>query len=741
MPELIRSLARLLPPAKRQTISRAAAAEQEKLVIQGGALLPSHYSGQPLWSTWNLEQAIENGFKDSALVYVASSAAALASSSVPWRAEVLESGQWVPEPDHPAAQLLAMPNFRTSGQQMIERLGLHLNLSGNGLVRKILVNRTLPGALAPVVTELQNIQPQGISPILDREKWVSAYEFRMGGIVHKFPAEEIIHFMLPDPGNQFWGLSPLEAMSKTVDTEREATAWNMTSMQNRAVSDGVFASRDPMTTEQWNRYREMIFEQHQGSAHAHEPWVLGGGFDWKEMGRTPVEMDFIASLKFYREMILSGYHVPPVMAGFFDQATLANAEVSRRLWWVDFVVPFLHRMADVWRFGLVPHFGDPKTLRLVPDLSDVDALRDNVLEQSKIFTVLVKNGVPYNEASEKSGLDLEAQPEGDVPFGVTIQTSTVEAVAGAQEAAAAAGALERKQEEIDIPGSATGLAIMRLQPEHLRAIQKRFEDETAAHREEGVELARIEAALVAMDYDSVMAGLDMTGYRDRLEDLAEEIGAAAIAGALLGSASLLEQAGIEVDTPSALTQAWVRNRAGALATGMVETSIKGVRKVFEAWRSGALGDSARRVAKMLLSTFSLAERDAGAVAKFAEAMLERSTLSQAEIGRRAARLAAGYEQARAAGVGGQEATLALNQGQRAVWKDAVAKGQIYAAQKTWLDDGGPNRCPICISLHLQTVPQEDNYIAPYDGQEYGGPGDPHNRCNCGEAYEVVAVAA
>lgn len=735
MPEVIRSLALLLPPPRRPPVQ----IDQEKLVLQGGSLLPSHLGGTPLWSTWNLENAIENGYKDSALVYVASSAAALASSSVPWRAEVMDGGQWVPEPEHPIVQLLAMPNPKTSGQQLIERIGLHLNLSGNGIVRKVLVNRTLPGALAPVVTELQNIQPQGISPIPDRVEWISGYEYRGGGIVHRFPAEEIIHFMLPDPGNQFWGLSPLEAMSKTVDTEREATAWNMTSMQNRAVADGVFSSKDPMTTEQWNRYREMVFEQHQGSAHAHEPWVLGGGFDWKEMGRSPVEMDFIASLKFYREMILSGYHVPPVMAGFFDQATLANAEVSRRLWWVDFVVPFLRRMADVWRSGLVPHFGDPKMLRVVPDLSDVDALRDNILEQTKIFTMQVKNGVPYNEASQKSGLDLEAQPEGDVPFGITLQASTVEAVAGAQEVAAHIGALEQKQ-DLDLPGHATGLEIIRLQPKHERAIRARFEAETAVHRDEGVELNRVEAALVAMDLDSVLVGLNMTGYRDRLEELAEEIGAAAVAGALLASASLLEQAGVDVDTPSALTTAWVRNRAGALATSMVETSVKGVRKVFQAWQAGVLGESAKRVARLLLGTFSLAERDAGAVAKFAEAMLERSVLSEAEIGRRAARLASGYEQARASNVGSQESTFALHQGQRAVWRDAVAKGHIYSAQKTWLDDGGPNRCPICISLHLHTVPETDNYVAPYDGQEYGGPGDPHNRCNCGEAYEVVAVA-
>jgi HK97 family phage portal protein len=462
MPRIVESIARLLPPPKDTNLVRLPA--DEKMVIQGGALLPRTLAGRPLWSDWSLEHAIDNGYKDSSLVYVASSAAALAASSVPWRAETREADQWVPSPGHPLEQLVARPNFKTASQQMVERLGLHLNLSGNALLRKVLVNRTLPGATLPLVTELWNLQPQGISPVPDRDLWVSAYEFRWGGDVQRFPAEEIVHFMLPDPGNPFWGLSPLEAMSKTVDTEREATAWNMVSMQNRAVADGVFSSRDPMTPEQWKVYREQVFEQHQaggGDAAPHAPWVLGGGFEWQEMARTPVEMDFIESLKYQREMILSGYHVPPVMAGFFDQATLANAEVSRRLWWVDFVVPYLHRMSDVWQMALVPHFGTAETLRLVPDLSDVDALRENVMEQTKIFTLQVKAGVPYNEASAKSGLDLEAQPGGDVPFGITAQASTAAASTGAVEIAGTIGALERKQET---PAHSTGLEIMGLQP-------------------------------------------------------------------------------------------------------------------------------------------------------------------------------------------------------------------------------------------------------------------------------------
>jgi phage portal protein BeeE len=703
MAEIIRNIARLLPPPRR-----AAQPNLEKLVVQGGALLPRTISGRPLWSDWSLEHAIENGYKDSSLVYVASSAAALAASSVPWRAETLEAGQWVPSVGHPVEQLIARPNFRTAGQQMIERLGLHLNLAGNGLLRKVMVNRTLPGALAPLVTELWNLQPQGISPVPDRELWVAAYEFRSEGVVMKFEADEIIHFMLLDPGNPFWGLSPLEAMSKTVDTEREATGWNMVSMQNRAVSDGVFSSRDPMTPEQWAQYREQVFEQHQaggGDSAPHAPWVLGGGLEWQEMSR----------------------------AGFFDQATLANAEVSRRLWWVDFVVPYLKRLEDVWRMSLVPHFGDPRTLRLKPDLSDVDALRENILEQTKIFTMQVKAGVPYNEASEKSGLDLEAQPGGDAPFGITQQSVTVAArtETETEETATAAGALERKQDD------ATGLEIIRLQPRHLRAIRDRFEAETAAHRKDGTERDRIEAALIALNFDEVLVGLDMSGYQERLENLAEEIGAAAAAGMLLASAALLDQAGIDADPGPALTTAWVRNRATALAAGIVRTSVEGVRKVFELWQAGALGESARRVASMLLDTFALTARDAGAVANFASAMIERSALTQAEIGRRAARLATGHRLDRAATVGAQESTFALHQGQRAVWQDAVAQGQIFAAIKTWFDDGGPNRCPICISLHLQTVPQDENYVAPYDGQEYAGPGDPHPKCNCGEEYKVV----
>jgi HK97 family phage portal protein len=754
---------------------------------------------RPLWTDWSFAEAIKNGYKDSTLVYVAAGAAALAAASVPWIAETRSSATepWEPAPGHPLEELMRRPNPRTSSQELNERIVLHMNLAGNGLVRKILISRTLDNASAPVVREIWNLSPEGVKPIPDRVQFISGYEFSAGGTRKILKALEIVHFMLPDPGNPYWGLAPLEAISKTVDTDRESVDWNMVSMQNRAVADGVFSSTEPMTTQQYEDYREMIWEQHQGSGgQPHGPWVLGGGFQWNEMSRSPVEMDFIESMKFNREMVLSGYHVPPVMAGFFDNATLANAAESRRLFWVDFIVPFLERMTNVWNRNLVPHFGNAEVLRLQPDLSDVDALRENVFEQSRIFTVLTKAGVPYNEASTKSGLDLEQQPDGgDIPFGITpTSTSTAPAtdddeeeeeqddeqededeedgdettprlvaggglflddgtllpfsssgeqillVAGtpqidkpAQITAAQLGVSEEKAIQIH----ALALEVVQEIPGHASAIESRFASVTRTHRSRGINTKKLISALDRGDFDAVISALDVSGWERKLGVIADEITDAISTGSDVAAKAMLEQVGIEIPPGARISEAAVRVRTDRLVTNLVDGSRKGIRNIFERWMAGELGDNPKRISKLFKDSFSLSNRDAGAVGKFFAKMLEKSDLSEAEIGRRSSRLAKGYENARQATIGHQEASQALHEGQREAWRNALDEGQITSANKTWLDSGEPNRDPICISLHGQTVPIDDSYVAPYNGAEYYGPGDPHPRCNCGELYVAV----
>jgi hypothetical protein len=64
----------------------------------------------------------------------------------------------------------------------------------------------------------------------------------------------------------------------------------------------------------------------------------------------------------------------------------------------------------------VPHFGDPRTLAVGFDTTDIAALRDDYGKKVDQLEKLVRNGVPLNRAIEKLEMDLAPVDGGDQGF-------------------------------------------------------------------------------------------------------------------------------------------------------------------------------------------------------------------------------------------------------------------------------------------------------------------------------------
>lgn len=415
--------------AKRAALPAVAG---RKAVLQAAPLLRHGLLGRPLKNRdWPLDTAIDKYFKLSALVYRGVIASAVAVGSVRWQTEVKTADKWERVEDHPLQALLDTPHAFFNRQAWNEVLVMHLALAGNALFQKTTASGRLEsGAKRGRILEMVPLVPKGIDPVPDPERWVAKYLYQ-GPPRREWEPEEILHVMLPDPGNPFWGMSPLKAAGSVIGMDLEAVRWNATSMANRAIADGVFSFEKALTAEQYEEQKDQLWEQHQGPENAHEPWVLGGGAKWQEMSRSPVEMDFNETRMRTREEILSSLGIPPVMAGFFENATLANAEASRRLFWEDTTIPtYVERINAALNSGVVPHFGDARRLRVSYDISGIPALREDLGKKINLLRVATASGTPYNQAIDELELDLEPiEHWGDLPFG--LEQFRVSIVAGA----------------------------------------------------------------------------------------------------------------------------------------------------------------------------------------------------------------------------------------------------------------------------------------------------------------------
>jgi HK97 family phage portal protein len=371
----------------------------------------ANITGRPNFREWDINTAIIDGYKASTWVYTSVNKISRTAASVDWicfhkNADGTKGDRW---PEHPFEQLMKEPNPYTNGQDWKERTYQHLWLGGNGISRIV--------SLRDVPVALVQMMPNSVKPVPDENVFLNGYDVysKYGAKTGHLENSEVLHLMFADPSNMYWGISPLQAVAKTVDTDVEAVNWNKVSLQNRAVSDGVFVTTTEITPDEWNELRAEVREQAQGSDNAHNPWVLGYGMDWKPMSLTPVEMDFLESRKNNRTEILAVYGMPPPMAGIYDEATYNNVHTARLIWWLETIIPFLQDVKVALEFGLAKRFGTDFIIDY--DLSNVDALEQLRLARIDSAVKLWQMGVPLNEINRTLDLGLSDDiPGADIGY-------------------------------------------------------------------------------------------------------------------------------------------------------------------------------------------------------------------------------------------------------------------------------------------------------------------------------------
>jgi HK97 family phage portal protein len=326
-------------------------------------LISLHTVGRPQWTPRNYAALAKEGFAGNSVGYRCVRMLAEAASSVPliiYRGE----GELAA---HPLKDLLARPNPAQSGRELMENIMGFLLVAGNSFIEV----STLDGT----PRELVALRPDRVRVVAGARGWPEAYEYAVGGSATRLPAETVLHIKLFNPLNDYYGMSPLEAASRSIDTHNAASAWNKAMLDNAARPSGavVFsAGAEPLTAEQRDRLKSDLETNYQGAANAGRTMVLEGGFDWKEMGLSPKDMEFIEAKNASAREVALAFGVPPMLLGIPGDNTFANYAEANRTFWRQSVVPLLGRVTEALTNFLGPQFGEG--LRVAYDLDQVEAL-------------------------------------------------------------------------------------------------------------------------------------------------------------------------------------------------------------------------------------------------------------------------------------------------------------------------------------------------------------------------------
>jgi len=125
-------------------------------------------------------------------------------------------------------------------------------------------------------------------------------------------------------------------------------------------------------------------------------------------------MDYIETRKAALENICSVYGVPSPMISNVGDVNLANAETSRRMFWLDTVIPLLDWLTESLTKGLAREYGDD--IRISYDLTGIPALQENMTDKIANAQALFSMGVPINQINQLLELGLDDITGGDVGY-------------------------------------------------------------------------------------------------------------------------------------------------------------------------------------------------------------------------------------------------------------------------------------------------------------------------------------
>lgn len=326
-----------------------------------------------------------------------------------------------------AALLLAKPNQGMVWSQYIRVLETYLTLYDALAIALVDVDGEAP--------ELVPLSPAFIQPVMGVHvptgtPVATAYDYSdpSTGMQKRYLPEQLIIHNGFNPYAPLAALSPLTVLTRTIKGELAAREQNLALFQNGSTPKGVLATDRPMTKEQADEVRSKWEDTHRGQERAHKTAVLWGGLKYQQLGLSPVEMDYLAGLKFLRTDYYMVFRVCPAMVhdmvGETGLSQGSSTDEQKAAWWEDVGLAELKLIQDLHApiFEAVSRRRDGQPLSMWFDDNTIPALARHRLAKIEQFTKLVDKGYRPDDVNEFLALGLPAHPdnEGRVPFNLQV---------------------------------------------------------------------------------------------------------------------------------------------------------------------------------------------------------------------------------------------------------------------------------------------------------------------------------
>lgn len=306
------------------------------------------------WPCGNL--STQHQYMNNVIVYRCVQLIARGMASIPW---ILYQDDHEIE-KHSLLSLFRQPNIKQADAAFREELIVHLLLSGNAYILKTYDEKMQ-------ILELNILSSDQIKIIPGKSVLPLAYEYIIGDQKHIFDVHpitgesRILHMKFFNPHDMLYGLSPLHAAQKSIEQYHAVSEHNLSLLRQGGRPSGAFIVKpDPrgigLSEEQRKALTEDVRNVYEGANNAGKILFLEGDFDWKEMGSSLKDLDFLEGKNLSALEIAQVFGVPPMLVGIPGDSTFSNYREARYHLWEDTILPLMDLVVDELNRGIVREY-------------------------------------------------------------------------------------------------------------------------------------------------------------------------------------------------------------------------------------------------------------------------------------------------------------------------------------------------------------------------------------------------
>lgn len=218
------------------------------------------------------------------------------------------------------------------------------------------------------------------------------------------------------------GFAPYEAVKNAANQDFKSSQFNNAFLENGADAGGVITVEKFLPDDKRKAMINAWEDRHSGPTNQNKTALLQGGAKYDRNPVSHRDMQFQEGKKWSRDEALAGYQVPKMMVQLYEDINMATAQMVRKLFWEQTVVPELIYYEELIDSRLFSKKPDAKGFYGMFDLSQATALREDMVEKSEVAEKFNKIGIPTADLIDMLELNVEKRPWQEVwwaPFNLT----------------------------------------------------------------------------------------------------------------------------------------------------------------------------------------------------------------------------------------------------------------------------------------------------------------------------------